>query len=311
MTLFIPITKVDVAKRLVYGTLTEEIPDKTGEILDYNTAKPAFQIWSEQFQHASGGKSYGNVRAMHGGIAAGKFTDIDFDDDNKRISGVAKIVDDEEWNKVLEGVYTGFSIGGGYARRWQDTENPALMRYTPILTEVSLVDNPAVPTATFDVIKSDGSVECRKFTLQSLHNNEEEPIVDDNQDIETAQDDHYYTLLEELAWLKEDVLDTEDENAILPHIIALQQYLSGEDCDNEDVIKKYINFERNVLQTVLTLQKRIDDLEAMPLPAKGSLRAMRKQEDRFNDNSDIAVSQEKSTTPHELMKIALSRPVAL
>jgi hypothetical protein len=34
MSLFIPITKVDVAKRLVYGTITEEVPDKAGEILD-------------------------------------------------------------------------------------------------------------------------------------------------------------------------------------------------------------------------------------------------------------------------------------
>jgi len=31
------------------------------------------------------------------------------------------------------------------------------------LSEVSLVDNPAVPTATFEVIKQDGSIECRKF----------------------------------------------------------------------------------------------------------------------------------------------------
>ncbi len=163
MPLFIPITKVDVAKRLVYGTLTEEVPDKTGEILDYASAKPAFMEWSEQFRQATGGKSLGNVRAMHGHVAAGKFTDIVFDDVQKRIEGVAKIVDDDEWQKVVEGVYTGFSIGGGYASRWPDAQNPGLMRYTPTLTEVSLVDNPAVPTATFEVVKEDGTTECRKF----------------------------------------------------------------------------------------------------------------------------------------------------
>jgi hypothetical protein len=165
MSLFIPITKVDALKRLVYGTVTEEVPDKAGEILDYESAKPAFVEWSQQFENASGGKSLGNVRAMHGAVAAGKFTDISFDDDNKRICGVAKIIDDDEWEKVLEGVYTGFSIGGGYARRWPDANNPQLMRYTPVLHEVSLVDNPAVPTATFDVIKQDGTIECRKFAL--------------------------------------------------------------------------------------------------------------------------------------------------
>ncbi|HEX4156998.1 MAG TPA: hypothetical protein VHY79_00860 [Rhizomicrobium sp.] len=37
--LFIPITKVDVEKRLVYGTVAEEIPDRAGEIKAYLTAQ--------------------------------------------------------------------------------------------------------------------------------------------------------------------------------------------------------------------------------------------------------------------------------
>jgi hypothetical protein len=164
MALFLRINKVDAAQRLVYGTLSEEVRDKSDEILDYASAKPAFEKWSDEIKVASGGKSLGNVRAMHSTIAAGKFTDIKYDDDAKRIEGCAKIVDDNEWNKVVEGVYTGFSIGGGYARRWPDPDNSGLMRYTPTLAEVSIVDNPCVPTATFEFIKTDGSVEMRKFT---------------------------------------------------------------------------------------------------------------------------------------------------
>src|ERR1700679_3462121 len=110
MTLFIPITKVDAERRLVYGTLSEEIRDKSDEILDYATPKPAFEKWSKEIGKAQGEKSGGNARAMHSSIPAGKLTDLKFDDDAKRIDGVAKIVDDSEWNKVLEGVYTGFSI---------------------------------------------------------------------------------------------------------------------------------------------------------------------------------------------------------
>jgi hypothetical protein len=163
MALFLPITKVDAEQRLVYGTLSEEVRDKSDEILDYATAKPAFEKWSNEIKEASGGKSLGNVRAMHGSIAAGKFTDISYDDAAKRIDGCAKIIDDNEWKKVVEGVYTGFSIGGGYARRWPDPNNSGIMRYTPILAEVSIVDNPCVPTATFEYIKADGSVEMRKF----------------------------------------------------------------------------------------------------------------------------------------------------
>lgn len=127
MSLFLPITKIDVAQQMVYGTISEEVPDKTGEILDYATARPAFEEWSRQFHEASGGKSLGNVRAMHGAVAAGKLVDIQYNDAGRRIHGAAKIVDDEEWRKVMEGVYTGFSIGGGYARRWPDSQNPALM----------------------------------------------------------------------------------------------------------------------------------------------------------------------------------------
>ena len=168
MPLFIPITKVDAKRRLVYGTLSEEIADKSGEILDYESSKPAFQKWSDEQFEASGGKSKGNLRAMHDNIAAGKFTEINFDDDAKKIEGCAKVIDDDSWNKVLEGVFTGFSIGGGYSKRWTDPNNPSLKRYTPELAEVSLVDNPCVPTATFEFIKEDGSTELRKFNHQEV-----------------------------------------------------------------------------------------------------------------------------------------------
>lgn len=164
LRLFLPIGKVDEAQRLVYGTLTAETPDKSGEVFDYASGKPAVQAWSDEIKAASKGKSLGNVRAMHDNIAAGKFTDIVYDDDNKRIEGAAKIVDDAEWEKVLTGVYTGFSIGGSYTKRWQDKDNPALWRFTPKLTEISLVDNPCVGEATFEYIKADGTREMRKFT---------------------------------------------------------------------------------------------------------------------------------------------------
>ncbi len=307
MSLFLPITKVDIAKRLVYGTISEEVPDKAGEILDYESAKPAFQDWSQQFEDASGGKSLGNVRAMHGNIAAGKFTDISFDDERKRISGVAKIVDDDEWRKVLEGVYTGFSIGGGYARRWPDKDNPALMRYTPVLTEVSLVDNPAVPTATFDVIKHDGTIECRKF------NATKEDVMTDTDNTDDEQ--HVATLVRELQWLEEDVKGEEEENDILPHILALQQYLSDEENEKEinGKMVRYSHFRNSLSVQIDALQKRIAKLESQPLPAKGKLRAFGKTDDRsvaiFAEDNLAKLTPEQRV--HELMKVALANPIVL
>lgn len=184
MNIFIPITKVDASKRLVYGTVTEEVPDKSNEILDYATAKGEFQKWSDSIAAASDGKSLGNVRAMHGNVAAGKLTDLAFDDEAKRIDCCAKVIDDVEWEKVLEGVYTGFSMGGRYLKRWPDPENPILTRYTPSPSEVSLVDNPCVPTATFAVIKQDGVIEMRKFTSVEGEAAQEQPTNKVTPDVE-------------------------------------------------------------------------------------------------------------------------------
>jgi len=166
LNVFVPIKKVDVAQRLVYGQLAAEVPDHSGEIMDYETSAPNWKAWSAEIHKATAGKSSGNVRSMHTNIAAGKLTDITFDDATKSIIGCAKIVDDNEWNKVLEGVYTGFSMGGKYVKRWTDSSNPALKRYTASVHEVSLVDSPCIPTAMFfDVVKADGSTEMRKFKV--------------------------------------------------------------------------------------------------------------------------------------------------
>lgn len=160
LSIFIPITKVDEENRLVYGRLAAEEVDAADEILDYESSKPLFEKWSSDQEAASGGLSKGNVRAMHGSVAAGKLTEFACNDDNKAMEGCAKVVDDAEWTKVLEGVYTGFSIGGKYVKRWQDGGN---WRYTARPVEVSLVDSPCIKSATFSVIKSDGSVEDRLF----------------------------------------------------------------------------------------------------------------------------------------------------
>lgn len=174
MNIFIPITKVDAKKRLVYGIITQEVVDKSGEMFDYESGKPEIEKWSAAISEATGGKSKGNLRSMHGSIAAGKFTNFHYDDDKKTISASAKVVDDDEWKKVEEGVYSGFSIGGGYKKRWVCEENPGVMRFTPTIAEVSLVDNPCVPTATFEYIKADGGHEIRKF---HTNNTNEDPMT--------------------------------------------------------------------------------------------------------------------------------------
>lgn len=185
LDLFIPITKVDAAQRLVYGLATAEIADRAGEICDYATTKPLYERWSDEIAASSGGKSLGNLRAMHGTVAAGKVAALHFNDAAKQIEICAKVVDDAEWEKVVEGVYTGFSQGGAYAKRW--TDEAGRIRYTAQPSEISLVDLPCLPQARFELIKSDGS--------RALH-----AFAKGFDDVARLS-----SLLDELTWLKEAV----------------------------------------------------------------------------------------------------------
>jgi hypothetical protein len=162
--IFARITKVDEERREVTGRAAQEVIDRDNELFDYATSKPEFMKWSAECSTDSGGKSLGNVRSMHGNTAAGKLTDIVFDDVEKAIDITAKIVDDNEWEKVIEGVHTGFSIGGRYARKWAEAINGKMIqRYTAVPSEISIVDRPCIPTAKFfSIHKADGSV-LRKF----------------------------------------------------------------------------------------------------------------------------------------------------
>ena len=156
----IPLTKIDVEKRMIYGIGAQgDIVDKSKEIMDYPTARPAFEAWSNDCFERSNGLSKGNLRVMHTKTVAGTIPEIDFDDDKQLVKLGAYIADDNEWKKCLAGCYTGFSVGGGYAKKWSD---PATghTRYTPIVREMSLVDNPCIPTARFaELVKADGLVE--------------------------------------------------------------------------------------------------------------------------------------------------------
>jgi len=163
--LFAALTKVDEAKREVWGLATAEVVDKDGEIFDYASSRPYFEEWSREIAAATAGRSLGNVREMHQSSAVGKLVDLQFDDDQKTIAVGAKIVDDAAWLKCAEGVYTGFSIGGRYVHLWPDGE---FLRFTAQPAEISVVDNPAVPNAHFTAIKSDGSSEVRKFTASGF-----------------------------------------------------------------------------------------------------------------------------------------------
>src|SRR6266478_3423641 len=122
-------------------------------------------------------------KAMHSKQASGKLTAPPiFQDAEKAVDLIIQVVDPVDVKKCKTGVYTGMSIGGSYVGTpWMDPNNPRLKRYTGNPSEFSLVDNPAVPTATFQMVKSDGTQELRKFAMPVVLDVEaEEPRAHDN-----------------------------------------------------------------------------------------------------------------------------------
>jgi hypothetical protein len=160
--LFAVITKIDESKREVHGCLAEEKIDGDDEIMDYELSKPYFEKWNADFAQKTDGKSVGNLRAMHNKIAAGKFVAMEYDDAEKKILVVAKVTDEQQWENVVEGVYTGFSIGARRVKTWIDRPSGA-KRWIADPFEGSLVDNPCMKGATFTLIKADGTESATKF----------------------------------------------------------------------------------------------------------------------------------------------------
>src|SRR5579864_3892290 len=195
---FIPLSKVEEGTDGVtkaYGIVTGEAPDKEGEICDYAFAKKSYKSWSneaaESTEAAGQDLSLGNIRLQHTLQIAGKAIKLDFDDTKKVIS-VGSQTEDPQVRKLLKGGYVrGYSQGGAYAFRKCNTcetdipdnedgskghycpscKKNVHVRYGPVISEVSYVDNPCfkqakfsmVKGAKFQLVKSDGSAELQNF----------------------------------------------------------------------------------------------------------------------------------------------------
>jgi len=142
--------KMDEEKRMVYGYATNDVVDSQGEITELEATAKAVEGYSK----------WRNIRVMHKPEPVGTAPVIEM-----RKAGLwigAEIVDDDAWNKVKKGVYKGFSIGGRkikVAQEFSETLKKNITRIKEyLLTEISLVDRPANPSATFSFIKIDFEV---------------------------------------------------------------------------------------------------------------------------------------------------------
>ncbi len=149
LKIFIPFSKIDKKKKMVFGYVSTEMEDSQGEIVDKNAIREA---WEDYMKFA-------NIREMHQPSAVG--VTKEFMHDKKGTWIGAKIVDKVAWEKVIEEVYKGFSIGGMVLKKIGKRIKEL------ILNEISLVDRPANPEAIFDMIKrgKNGLIEVNKSRI--------------------------------------------------------------------------------------------------------------------------------------------------
>ena len=132
--------KDDKGFLIVCGHASTEALDSQGEIVKAGAMAGALEEYMK----------VGNIREMHQPSAVGKALVAKQDEKGTYIE--VKVVDPTAALKCEEGVYTGFSIGGKATGRDPMAKNTITgLR----LTEISLVDRPANPEATFTLFKLD------------------------------------------------------------------------------------------------------------------------------------------------------------
>jgi HK97 family phage prohead protease len=146
MRFYWPIAKVDAEQRMVWGYASTEAEDDQGETVTRAALAAALDDYMK----------FANIREMHQNSAVGVAREASVDDRGLYLA--AKIVDDDAWRKVTEGVYKGFSIGGRVTAR-HHTDRRTITGLA--LTEISVVDRPANPEAVFDCWKRAVSGDAR------------------------------------------------------------------------------------------------------------------------------------------------------
>jgi hypothetical protein len=156
-----PFGKIDKERRIVSGFATLDNVDKQGDVVDTSASLSAFNSFR------------GNLREMHQPSAVGKVVsfkeDRYFDPETKKfysgvyVSAYVSKGAQDAWEKVLDGTYSGFSIGGNI-KKYDDQYDDGMDKAVRIikeyeLHELSLVDNPANQFANiFSIEKVNGEI---------------------------------------------------------------------------------------------------------------------------------------------------------
>jgi archaellum component FlaC len=168
--LSMPFGKIDTEKRIVSGFASLDNVDKQYDIVTTEASMSAFA------------KFRGNIREMHQPSAVGKMISFKeekyFDPESKKfykgiyVSTYISKGAQDAWEKVIDGTYTGFSIGGRM-NKWDDGYNEELDKAIRIikdydLVELSLVDSPANQFASIMSVEKVDGVDTIKGDLANV-----------------------------------------------------------------------------------------------------------------------------------------------
>ena len=248
--LAMPFAKVDKERRIVSGFATLDNVDKQMDIVTPEASMKAF----EGFR--------GNIREMHQPSAVGKMVsfkqDKYFDPESKKfysgvyVSAYVSKGAQDAWEKVLDGTYTGFSIGGKM-NKWDDAYDEKMDAPIRIikdydLVELSIVDNPANQFASIISIEK--------------NQNGETVVTGDATDL----------VIENVFWDKENGIVTvsEDETAISPVTGAQMQnigFVEKSDDDKLDMIKFLVDSAKGTKLTKMTEENKMTEEIITDAPA--------------------------------------------
>ena len=247
-TWYAPIVKVDEEKRTVSGWATTEQIDKQNEVVDYLGSKEAFSNWQ------------GNIREMHEPKAVGKAVEVLPSDTEKRVWVSAYISKgaDDTWQKVKEGILTGFSIGGQTVHKTAQIVkdmatggNRTVTRITKYrLNELSLVDNPANPGCSFTLVKSVDGIPYQTEIVEDV----KKLIVTEAEDpLKTEVTSHR----DRADSLSKKVLDREELDSLSDNAFG--------------VIRKYVKDNAHITERLLPMSDKVHAVTALAIMEKYNL----------------------------------------
>jgi len=266
MRIYAPLQKIDEEQRMVYGYASTEALDSQGEIIKRDAIEAALPEFMR----------FGNIREMHQPSAVGKAKGATIDD--KGLYLAAKIVDDDAWAKVKEGVYSGFSVAG------RVTARDPLQKHVITgcdLSEISLVDRPSNPEAVFEMFKAAG---LTKNSLSKIGRRNSKADLAHIQAIH----DHAAALGAGCPACAADGEGDGDPDEL--------------DGDAADSVAKLAATLGRLTEDYARLAARLGRIEDRPAPARGALRAIAKHEDLGR------LPAEEPADTNGLIKAALARP---